>query len=128
MKKLLLLIVMLTAWLTPSLAFAQSSVINSDICPPESAICKDINSTSGSDDSELFGSSGLVTRIVQFITIITGLIAVFMMIYAGFMYITSGGDSKRTSTAKTTIIYGAIGLVIALMSQSIVSFILVNIK
>lgn len=101
-------------------------VIKKDVCPPNSAVCNDL--APGDDNSELFGKDGPVTKIVRFIIIIAGIVSVFMMVYAGFVYITSGGDPKRTATAKNTIIYAAIGIVIALISQSIVSFILVNIK
>ena len=47
-----------------------------------------------------------------------------MIIYGGFRYITSGGDSGKVTGAKNTIIYAVIGLVIVVLAQVIVKFIL----
>jgi hypothetical protein len=47
-----------------------------------------------------------------------------MIIYGGFRYITSGGDSGRVGNAKNTLIYAIIGLVIVALAQLIVHFVL----
>lgn len=103
-------------------------VVDSSNCPAGSSICKDANSAPGSDNSALFGSDGIVTKITRLIALAAGIASAFIMVYAGLTYVTSSGDSKKINTAKTTILYAAIGLVIALIAQSIVSFIMVNIK
>ncbi len=61
-------------------------------------------------------NSVLVTSI-ELLTIITGNISVLMMVYGGFRYATSGGDSGNVSNAKNTIIYAAIGLSVLLIVQ-----------
>lgn len=127
MKKLLLLVVGIL-FLSPSFASAASNtIIDPANCPPDSSVCKDINGVNGTDNSDLFGSDGIVTRITSLLSVAAGVISIFIMIYAGLSYITSGGDSKKTATAKATIIYGAIGLVIAMIAGAIVSFVLVKI-
>jgi hypothetical protein len=47
-----------------------------------------------------------------------------MIIIGGFKYITSGGDSNNVSSAKNTILYAIIGLIIVALAQTIVRFIL----
>jgi hypothetical protein len=47
-----------------------------------------------------------------------------MIIYGGFRYITSGGESGSISSAKNTILYAIIGLIIVALAQFIVKFIL----
>jgi hypothetical protein len=47
-----------------------------------------------------------------------------MIVFGGFKYITSGGDSNNVSGAKNTIIYAIIGLVIVALAQLIVHFVL----
>jgi hypothetical protein len=47
-----------------------------------------------------------------------------MIIWGGFKYITSGGDSNNVSGAKNTIIYAIIGLVIVALAQLIVHFVI----
>ena len=66
----------------------------------------------------------LITTIVNIFSIIVGLISVVMIIYGGFRYVTSGGDSNNVSNAKNTIIYAIIGLVVVALAQFIVQFVL----
>ncbi len=111
-------------------AAAQSGVVDQSNCPAGSSICNDAGdgNSAGADNGALFGSDGIITNITRLISLATGIVSSFIMIYAGFTFVTSSGDSKKISTARNTILYGAIGLIIALLAQSIVSFIMVNIK
>jgi hypothetical protein len=47
-----------------------------------------------------------------------------MIIYGGFRYITSGGDSGRVGSAKNTLIYAIVGLIIVALAQLIVNFVI----
>ncbi len=62
--------------------------------------------------------------IVRLFSIIVGVIAVIMIIYGGFRYITSGGDSGRVGSAKNSLIYAIVGLIIVAIAQLIVHFVL----
>lgn len=66
----------------------------------------------------------LIASIVNIFSVIVGVIAVIMIIFGGFKYITSGGDSGKISSAKTTIIYAIVGLIIVALAQVIVRFVL----
>lgn len=66
----------------------------------------------------------LITDAVNIFSAIVGIISVIMIIFGGFKYITSGGDSNNVSAAKNTIIYAVIGLVVVAMAQFIVQFVL----
>ncbi len=70
------------------------------------------------------GFNNLLTKIVNIFSAIVGVIAVIMIIVGGLRYITSGGDSGNVSTAKNTIIYAIVGLVIVALAQLIVRFVL----
>ena len=70
--------------------------------------------------------SNLVKRIINIFSIVVGVIAVIMIIVGGLRYITSGGDSGNVSSAKNTIIYALVGLVIVALAQFIVRFVLSN--
>ena len=56
-----------------------------------------------------------------------GFVAVVVIIYGGFQYTTSAGDAAKVKKAKDTIMYGVIGLVVALLAFAIVNFILTDI-
>ena len=58
------------------------------------------------------------------ILLIVGLISVIMLVYGGLRYILSGGDSKKVTDAKNTVLYAIIGLIISLLAYAIVRFVL----
>jgi cytochrome bd-type quinol oxidase subunit 2 len=66
----------------------------------------------------------IVTTIVNIFSIVVGIVAVIMIVVGGFKYITSGGDSGNITSAKNTIVYAVIGLVIVALAQFIVQFVL----
>ena len=62
----------------------------------------------------------LVGAISNFIFKIAIVLAPVMLIIAGFLYVTSAGDPKRITTAKTMILYTAIGLAILLLASGLI--------
>jgi hypothetical protein len=68
--------------------------------------------------------SDILALVINILSVIVGFIAVIMIIVAGIRYITSGGESSNVATAKNTIIYAVIGLVIVVFAQILVHFVL----
>lgn len=66
----------------------------------------------------------IVKLVVNILTTIIGLLAVIFIIIGGFKFVTSGGDSGKVSSAKNTIIYALIGLIIVAFAQILVRFVL----
>ena len=58
---------------------------------------------------------------------VIGLVAVVVVILGGIQFVTSTGDPAKTKKAKDTILYGIIGLVVALLAFAIVNFVLGNV-
>ncbi len=83
------------------------------------------DNTATSDNSTSVVSS-LAKKVVAVFSIIVGAASVFMVIYGGFRYITSGGDSTRVGNAKNTLIYAIVGLIIVAVAQALVHFVLSN--
>ena len=54
---------------------------------------------------------------------LVGAVSVIMIIIGGLQYVMSNGDPKRTETAKNTILYSVIGIIVAIASFAIVSFV-----
>ena len=95
----------------------------------KTAVCSGVGIASGSTTSDGCGDNGVdamsvIHNVVQFIVIIIGVLTVVMIIVGGTKYITSGGDSNKTASAKNTIMYALIGVVIVLLAQGLVSFVL----
>ena len=79
-------------------------------------------------DSSVCASTGddatsMVTIVINTLLYVLGIIAVFMIIIGGIRYTTSGGDSSGLKTAKDTILYSVVGLVVAIMAYAIVNFV-----
>jgi cytochrome bd-type quinol oxidase subunit 2 len=99
---------------------------------PQKSLCQ------GATDLEFGGTSNcqteaaktersindLIAQIINIFSVIVGVVAVIMIIYGGFRYITSGGDSGNITSAKNTILYAIVGLVIVALAQFIVKFVL----
>ena len=65
-----------------------------------------------------------VKNVLTVVFAIIGIIAVIMIIIGGVNYMTSQGDSQEVQKAKNTILYGIIGMIIALLSFAIVNFVM----
>ncbi|MBQ5812308.1 hypothetical protein IIW29_01905 [Candidatus Saccharibacteria bacterium] len=72
----------------------------------------------------LFGDTGVFKQITNTILYIVGIIAVIMLIIGGIKYVISGGDAKKVTDAKNTVLYAIIGLVIAFLAFAIVNFVI----
>ncbi len=54
---------------------------------------------------------------------IAAILAVVVLVYGGIQYITSQGNSNKTSRAKNTIMYAIIGLVVIVLAALITAFV-----
>lgn len=61
-----------------------------------------------------------IWKLVQFALGVLGGISVIMIIIGGIKFATSAGDASGVSSAKNTILYAVVGLVVALMASGIV--------
>lgn len=68
--------------------------------------------------------AALFDNIFKFLYYAIGLIGVVMIVYSGFLYITSLGNPQKTKQALQSIIYTAVGFTIAILARSIAQFIL----
>ena len=72
----------------------------------------------------LFGDTGVFKQITNTVLYIVGIVAVIMLIVGGIKYVISGGDAKKVTDAKNTVLYAIIGLVIAFLAFAIVNFVI----
>lgn len=62
-------------------------------------------------------------NVLTFIFLLSGLVAVFMIILGGIKFLTSGGDPKQVEGARNTLTWAIVGLVLILLSFTILNFI-----
>jgi len=73
------------------------------------------------------GPNGALIKVTSILAAVTGIISVIFLVIGGMKYVTSGGDSSGVATAKSTIIYALVGMVIALLARPIVSFVITRV-
>lgn len=105
--------------------------VNAGSCPTGSlrqTYSNSISECNIADDHA--GSNDLMKTINTIISVvlgILGILAVAYIIYGGFMFTTAAGDPAKTKKARETIMYGVIGLVVALLAFAIVNFVLTSV-
>jgi len=112
-------------FLLPLTATAQENVLD-DVCAsnPEATLCKENSTQQTPTDNSIYGPNGIITKVVKLLSIALGVVAIIMIIIAGLKYILSSGDPTSVNSAKNTIIYAVIGLVVAIMAQALIIFVL----
>ena len=74
--------------------------------------------------SDLFGDGGIFRTITNVLLFLIGAVSVIMLIIGGIRYTISGGDSTAVTSAKNTILYAVIGIIVALLAYAVVNFVL----
>ena len=94
------------------------------------AVCSGAGLAGGAGNSGCTPVSGapspdsILKKGLNLFSAIIGIIAVVMIMIGGVKYITSQGESANVASAKNTILYAAIGLVVVALAQVIVKFVL----
>jgi hypothetical protein len=61
--------------------------------------------------------------VANILIFLVGAVSVVMIIIGGLRYVISNGDQKAIESAKNTILYAVIGIVVAIASYAIVNFV-----
>lgn len=64
-----------------------------------------------------------ITTIINYFLGLLGLVAVAFLIYAGVLMVTAGGNDEQVTKARKVIMYAVVGIVIILLSYTIVTFV-----
>jgi hypothetical protein len=101
----------------PSVALAASA---------KSTVCTTLGSSAGctTTPSGSVSINSVIAAVVNVLSIVIGVVSVIMIMVGGFKYVTSNGDSNSVSSAKNTILYAIIGIVVAALAQVLVNFVL----
>ena len=91
------------------------------------SIADGASSARGADQpTTLFGESGVFSRVSSVLLFIVGAVAVIMLIIGGLKYIVSGGDASKVQSAKNTILYALVGIIVAILAYAAVNFVIGN--
>lgn len=68
-----------------------------------------------------------LTIIINVVVGVVGFVAVAMIVMGGISFATSQGDTSKVAKARNTVLYGVVGLVVALLAFAIVNFVLTSV-
>lgn len=89
------------------------------------SLCGGASSSQGSDQpTNLFGAGGIFQTITNVLLFVIGAVSVVMLIIGGIRYTISQGDQAAVTSAKNTILYSVVGLVVAILAYAAVNFVI----
>ncbi|KKW02981.1 MAG: hypothetical protein UY35_C0009G0024 [Candidatus Saccharibacteria bacterium GW2011_GWC2_48_9] len=89
--------------------------------------CQKLGSSSAfcaSKKDSVSGTNGFAKIVTNILLFLVGTAAVIMIILGGIKYTTSNGDPSQIKSAKDTILYSVVGLIVAIMAWGIVTFVI----
>ena len=87
----------------------------------KSEVTSGISSVNDGNSTDL---PSFITNIVNILLFLAGAVAVIVLIIGGIRYVISSGDSGQVQSAKNTILYAVVGLVVVIMAYAIVNFVI----
>ena len=136
MRKALLSIAIIIAMLAPIIISAptiRAVDVNSgngdvsNICAQPgaatSAYCQDTTNPT----NKVYGKNGVLITTSYIISIIAGVAAIIIIIISGIRFMVSGGDSNSVASARNSIIYAVVGLIVIAAAESIFLLVMNNI-
>lgn len=120
-------ITLINASVLTSLLAALPSRVNAqffDECADDADLAQTDICRGRSDVGDLVGEGSILNSVIQILVYVIGAVAVLMIVIGALRYVLSVGDPQKASQAKNTIIYAIVGVVLALMAQTILTFVL----
>lgn len=122
-KKLTTIIISITALLLVSLSNAYAADVLPNCGNPKisnTAVCP----AAPSSDPII----SIIKTAIEVISYIAGAATVILIIVSGLKFVTAGGSAESAASARNTLIYALVGIVVVIISQVLVVFVLDNIK
>ncbi len=112
-----------------SLVLPSQSALAVDCQEGDVSLRNGVDCAKGTDQNEkLFGNGGMFSTITNVLLFVIGAISVIMLIIGGIRYTVSGGDSNAITSAKNTILYAIVGIVVAILAYAAVNFVVGSFK
>lgn len=93
----------------------------------ESSATKNVRSgytaSGGTSQDKLTGSGGPIETVINTMLFIAGILSVIMIIWSGIRYVTAHGDKNQVESAKSTLIYAIVGLILSIVAYAVVQWI-----
>ena len=127
-NKLTVLLIVATSLVGLSAMFANP--VNAQLSQTGNRACQFAEQTDCDPDKVDTGEtlSDAADTIIDILSLVVAAAAVIFIIIGGVKYVTSGGNQEKVTSAKNTILYAIIGLVIVIFAQTILQFVVSGIN
>lgn len=123
MKKVFFFIVFVSIFLTFSLPAMAEEITGINATPLRSSSCLYNGGAGVGKIVTLDCIPVLFMTFVFYALMFAGLVALFLIVFSGIRFITSGGDPKKIEGARNVVVWAIIGLVLVFFSFGIVRFV-----
>lgn len=141
---LLMSLVLLSGVVSLNTGRASAATCDPDIANPLKCFCEEVNRTGIDNQSDetkkicnindaenvsgsekgLLAKNGIVKKILNLLSWITGFLAAVYVIVGGFKVITSGGDSDSVASGRKMILYALVGIAVVISSNLIINLVI----
>lgn len=104
----------------PALTYAQLTPANTGL----TAAAKGSGLTGGCSSAGCLND--VIGRTINLLLGFLGIVLLCLFLYAGFLWMTAGGDEKKVGTAKSLILNAVVGLFIISLAYALTDFVLTN--
>ncbi len=98
-------------------------IVSNKVCnkAKNSTVCTDKNV---GENNPLSGPNGVLTKVINLLTIVVGIVAIITIILGGLKYVTSGSNAEDVTKARERVIYSLVAILIAASAQLIVRYVI----
>ena len=88
-------------------------------------LCNGLNASKGDDQpTSLFSEGGVFQTVTNVLLFVIAAVSVVMLIIGGIRYTVSMGDQSAVTSAKNTILYSIVGLLVAILAFAAINFVI----
>lgn len=87
------------------------------------AVCDSLTEVGESCTESQSTIQGVISFALNLLSWVAGIIAVIILIISGLRFMTGAGDPQSITTARRGVIYALVGIMVVILSQSIVRFV-----
>jgi hypothetical protein len=128
MRKLLITLFASIALLMPLALPAAGSAVNVfQNCGtgPQTDVCSEVQTQNSNGTNPIIH---IIKVVIDILSFAIGVAAVIILIISGLRFVLNGGDAKAVEQARSGVLYALVGIVVAVVAQTIVVFVLNRIK
>jgi len=121
-KKLFIILLLLVIFVIPLKMMADDVILDPQKPNYEGELTK------GTPVLEKGDLVAIIFRLIQYLLAFLGVVAIMVILYGGYTWMTAAGNDEKVGKAKKILIAGVIGMVIILLAYAIAGFVIARLQ